>query len=563
MTHALHAAYEPGSHPHAPAGTSTGGQFTTTGGNDSGKSGNAGKGPMKPAGKRTQRRGGPTVKRDDGTLSYDPNSNRGTGYDRADGDPRVHKLQDNLTRLGLTDGAGKKLKLDGKLGPKTTAAVKKAQKALGLPQDGKVTPALLDKLASLKTLPGRVKAAGEAHVLRDVELARPGLWKLSSGETEFTADMLRDAADFFAASGGQAVPVKLGHTDNRFNGDGEPAFGSVTNVRYTEDDRGPVLLGDIVDMPEWLGASAPKRWPNRSIEGWRNFHYNGRDYSLILSGLAFLGVTPPGVRNIKSLADLQTALAASSAVRLVASAPLDDPAEPPPDSEDLDEDDEDLEGEEPGDDPPDDAPPPTHTSQTPAHPAGVSHVAAQAAARIHNAPVRGAGQMDPAKIREALALPPGASDDEVRAALATAGLAPASTTTEPEQVAAGADSSLDQRLAAAAAKGGVITIDAAQLEQFKEGMVRAAALARRLDEQDRDTAITGAVKAGKFPPARRAHYERMWDADPAGTKELLNNLSAGLVPVTASGYDTDAEDAALDAEFAGLFPPVRKEARRG
>jgi hypothetical protein len=33
--------------------------------------------------------------------------------------------------------------------------------------------------------------------------------------------MLRDAADFFAVSGGQAVPVKLGHTDDRFNdGDG-------------------------------------------------------------------------------------------------------------------------------------------------------------------------------------------------------------------------------------------------------------------------------------------------------------------------------------------------------
>lgn len=166
--------------------------------------------------------------------------------------------------------------------------------------------------------------------------------------------------------------------------------------------------------------------------------------------------------------------------------------------------------------------------------------------------------MDPAKIREALGLTSDASDDEVGAAFAAAGFAP-----PPETVAASSAQALDQRIAANAAKGGVITIDAAQLEQFQEGMVRANALAKRLEAQDRDVAITGAIKAGKFPPARRPHYERMWDADPAGTKELLGNLSAGLVPVTASGYDTDAEDATFDAEFAHLFPPSAKEASRG
>jgi peptidoglycan hydrolase-like protein with peptidoglycan-binding domain len=550
MTHALRqvadeveAAFQP---EHAPAGSPAGGQFTTTGG---------GSGTAKPAAKKKTRPGQrrPVQRRDDGTLSYDPSSNQGTGYSNPDGDPRVHRLQEALTRLGLTDGAGKGLKKDGKLGPKTTAAVKKAQKALGLAQDGKVSPALLDKLSSLKSLPRAVKAAGSD--LRGVELARPGDWKLSTGDVTFTAQMLQDAADFFSACGGQAVPVKLGHTDSRFNGDGEPAFGSVTNVRYTEDDRGPVLLGDIVDMPEWLGAAAPKRWPNRSIEGWRNFQYDGREYSLVLSGLALLGVTPPGVKNIRSLADLQVALAASSAVRLVASAPLDDPAEPPPD-DDEDEDDEELEDEELDEDPPDELPPPTPLSQTPAHPAGVSHVAAQAAARIHNAPVRGAG-MDPAKIREALGLTSDASDDEVRTAVAAAGFAPP---TPPAGVAA----SSDPAAAATAARGGLITIDPAQLEQFNAAMVRAAALDERLKKQDRDTTITEAVRVGKFPPARKAHYEKLWDIDPVGCREVIASLAAGLIPVTASGYDTDADDTNFaDAEYEHLFPPVRREASRG
>lgn len=155
--------------------------------------------------------------------------------------------------------------------------------------------------------------------LLGVELARPGVWPLATGKTTFTVEHLRDAADFFAATGGQRVPIALGHSDPRFSG--EPAFGAVTNVRYEEDERGPVLKGDLVDMPGWLSASAPKRWPNRSIEGWEDFEFDGRTYKLVLTGLAFLGVSPPAVRNIKSLQDLQMALAASAARHIVAMAP--------------------------------------------------------------------------------------------------------------------------------------------------------------------------------------------------------------------------------------------------
>jgi HK97 family phage prohead protease len=84
------------------------------------------------------------------TLGYDPRSNRGSGYGTAGGDARVKRLQEALNRLGLTDADGKPLKVDGKLGPKTTAAIKKAQRQLGVTPDGKVTPALLEKIAAMK-----------------------------------------------------------------------------------------------------------------------------------------------------------------------------------------------------------------------------------------------------------------------------------------------------------------------------------------------------------------------------------------------------------------------------
>jgi hypothetical protein len=385
-----------------------------------------------------------------------------------------------------------------------------------------------------------VKAAAGVDLL-GVELARPGPWKVASGDGNFTAEMLRDAADFFTASGGQAVPIKLGHVDDRW--DGEPAFGSVTNVRYIEDDRGPVLLGDLRDMPGWLSAAAPRSWPNRSIEGWQDFTYEGREYSLILSGLAFLGVTPPAVRNIRSLADLQTALAASSAQRVLASAPPDDPAEPPPE-------------------PPEPAPE-APAAEAPGLLAAQPEAPAVTAEESTESPTReGAiGMPDAAKLREALGLNADASDDEVKAALVAAGLAPQDAPPEPEPVAAGSAQELDKRIAAAAAKGGLVTIDPAQLQEFRDAMVRASALTKRLETQDRDNTITEAIKAGRFPPARRQHYERAWDIDPVGTKELIASIATGLVPVTASGYATDAdrEDDELDREIARLSDPSHRK----
>jgi peptidoglycan hydrolase-like protein with peptidoglycan-binding domain len=84
-----------------------------------------------------------------GNLSFD--GRRGAGYGKRGGDSRVKALQEALNKLGLTDGSGKKLAVDGKLGPRTTAAIKKAQRKLGLKADGVVTPALLRQLRSTKS----------------------------------------------------------------------------------------------------------------------------------------------------------------------------------------------------------------------------------------------------------------------------------------------------------------------------------------------------------------------------------------------------------------------------
>lgn len=604
MTHVQGRAtyiFDEGSHPREPAGSPSGGQFGPGGASAPAKP------APKPATKKTTtpsaekpagKPSGPPAKPTT-TMAYDPHSNTGPGYNMPHGDPNVHLLQQALNRLGLTDIHGKKLADDGKLGPLTTQSIKAAQKRLGLKQDGQVTPELFAKLTLAAELPAAVakpakapskapvkaasevpyantkaenyadpgyqpdgkkryaldsekecraawsyinqadnaakytpdqlakvkaaiKSAGEKYGIQfsdevtasagpdllGVELARPGSWKLASGPVTFTEQNLRDAADFFTASGGQAVPVKLGHNDNRF--DGEPTFGSVTNVRYAEDDRGPVLLGDITGMPGWLSAAAPTRWPNRSIEGWQNFTYEGREYSLVLSGLAFLGVTPPGVRNIKSLADLQTALAASSAVRLVASAPTDDLSEPP-----------------------------------------------QAPAVEAEEPTEGmeAGQMDPAKIREALGLPADASDEDVKAALVTAGFAEESAPPEPVQASLFDEKKPAKSAAPKKEAAGTMRVDASAWEAAQDRIKKLEAQAQKTREAERDQIIAKAVQDGKFAPARREHWVRLWNADPEGAREAIDGLAKNVIPVMAMGHSGEGEDD-IDAELAHLFPPA-------
>lgn len=185
----------------------------------------------------------------------------------------------------------------------------------------------------------------------------------------------------------------------------------------------------------------------------------------------------------------------------------------------------------------------------------------------------GGAVADNAKLREALGLKADASDDEVRNALASTGLvntAPDPTPDpapkppapqpdgdpQPEPTAEPGSQELDQKIAAAAANQGVITLDATQAAHFQETKRRFAALEAKLDERDRDETITDAIKAGKFPPSRRKHYEAYWTADREGAKTLIASLTPNFVPVNETGYAGDgSEDALWRSEFGSLFPP--------
>ena len=69
-------------------------------------------------------------------------------------------------------------------------------------------------------------------------------------------------------------------------------------------DRGNTLVGDLVDVPQWLAADMAKHYPQRSIEACANYETNGHTYRFVITGLALLGATWPAVTDLPSLQDL-------------------------------------------------------------------------------------------------------------------------------------------------------------------------------------------------------------------------------------------------------------------
>jgi 2'-5' RNA ligase len=138
-----------------------------------------------------------------------------------------------------------------------------------------------------------------------VELARTGVWATSTGVWTAEPD------DFAAAVAATACPavrrpyLRLGHTDGRFTpaGDGEPALGWIENLRLA--DSGHTLVGDYVGVPEWLDQVMASAYPDRSVEGKYSWRCQlGHTHPFVLTGLALLGVTPPGVGTLRPLESL-------------------------------------------------------------------------------------------------------------------------------------------------------------------------------------------------------------------------------------------------------------------
>lgn len=139
----------------------------------------------KTAGRREPARDGAGTAPPTRPLAYDRKTGRGTGYGIRGGDPHTRDLQEVLNRLGFTDSRDRRLAVDGRYGPRTTAAVRKLQRRLGLRADGVVTPELLKLVTEAGSIDDMAAAAreglGAANARRRTAVQRAALLDYVAG----------------------------------------------------------------------------------------------------------------------------------------------------------------------------------------------------------------------------------------------------------------------------------------------------------------------------------------------------------------------------------------------
>ena len=166
--------------------------------------------------------------------------------------------------------------------------------------------------------------------------------------------------------------------------------------------------------------------------------------------------------------------------------------------------------------------------------------------------------MSLAKYREALAgLPDDASEEDVTAALVTAGLATAAPPPAVVPVQASLfDPPAEPTKPATAPQSdaaGTMRVDASAWEAAQDRIRKLEAAEARHREAERDQVIAAAVQAGKFAPARREHWVRLWNADPEGARQAIDGLARNVIPVAASGYAGSETEGVEDEFYAALY----------
>lgn len=99
---------------------------------------------------------------------------------------------------------------------------------------------------------------------------------------------------------------------------------------------------------------------------------------------------------------------------------------------------------------------------------------------------------------------------------------------------------------------GVSVIDTAALEELQVAAQAGQQARVRQLTDDRDEAISAAVRDGRIPVARREHWQSAWDKDPEGAQASLASLAPGLIPVKAAGVGGNEITSQDDADLAAL-----------
>jgi hypothetical protein len=338
--------------------------------------------------------------------------------------------------------------------------------------------------------------------IKNRELMKVGKWDVhKGGEFNVTPELIKAAISAHESGVLRKPAIRLGHGDERFTG--SPAMGWVDNVRASED--GTVLYGDLLGVPEWLADNMPSAYPSVSIEGLYDYTASdGTTHDFVLTGLALLGATMPGIGELKSVQDVEALYGSDMAIAAAI-------------------------GEIGG----------TPVQLT----AGIQIEASEASEQKGNAVTA-----IPDYVAEALGIDASADEETIKAKLAELKKpAPA-----PEPVEPKAD-----QVAAAAAQLGLIMVDE---DKYKATVAAAEAGAQALEHRLREAdegVVMAAVREGKIAPARRESWLAALKVDREGTSQVLASLAKGLIPLSEMGHGFGTENVPVaDTEMERVHDKV-------
>lgn len=376
--------------------------------------------------------------------------------------------------------------------------------------------------------------------VKDRELMKVGNWKVRSGhDFEVTPELIKAAVAAHQSGVLRKPTIRIGHGDERFSGD--PAMGFVDNLRISDD--GQTLYGDLLGVPKGFADIMPSAYPSLSIEGMYDYTApDGTTHDFVLTGLALLGATAPGISDLKSVqdvADFYEADIAAAVGEIGGTAVVIEAADAPKPYGNVKYAD------------PKNGKYPIDTAEhvraawsyinMPKNQKGyTAEELAEIKGRIKAAATKfgikveaseaseqkGAVVALPEKLAEALGVDASADEDTIAAAW--------------EQYSAAAEQAkaeLEQRVAASAPPAGVVQLDDQQYQQ----LVAAAEAGQRAEArqlaEDRENLVMAAVRDGRIAPASKADWIHALEVDPGGhNKTALASLKPGLIPVVEAGH---------------------------
>jgi len=179
------------------------------------------------------------------------------------------------------------------------AAKKKARKHLEahakvlLKNRSEENAAEIDELEVVMAEMDEFQEPPKTVVIKDEKIFRVGRWNGS----EFSEKDLQIMIDSFEALKNSFLPaIKTGH----YQGD-EESMGYITALRTD----GEYLFADIeLDEGYYNEKIKTNRLRYKSIELWRDWDYNKKNYKIVLTALAFLGTSPPAVEGLGEIQKL-------------------------------------------------------------------------------------------------------------------------------------------------------------------------------------------------------------------------------------------------------------------